>query len=110
MTLPPVTKKKPKETPFPQTTKDDKILFDELASLETYHFIRLGYTVEKRVYKDVYWFNGWFRNLQPEWSKWMPIYSYQTLPFANKMKVMLENRKSYKKFTVEYRLVKDNHG
>lgn len=71
-------------------------------------FVRKGYTIEKRVFKDASFFKGWFKNMVPQWSEWNPVFSYTRLDIANSQKELLEENKAKCTCRTEYRLIKDN--
>ena len=66
-----------------------------------------NYTIEKRVYEDVSFFQKWFRNMEPKWSKWEPIYSFDVLSNASSMFKKLNELSSLKRVKIEYRLIKN---
>ena len=101
MTLPEKT-----QTRLPLNAKQDAILQKELTLVNTDKFIRKDFTVEKRIWKDVFWYQGWFRNLQPEWSEWVPVYTYDKINNASKAINLLNRTKHIKTIKTEYRLVK----
>lgn len=69
--------------------------------------VRRNYTVEKRVHKDAFWYQGWFSSLVPEWSEWEPVYSYTKVKHAGEMYLTLEKNKAYNKVKTEYRFIKE---
>ena len=72
---------------------------EPLASLKK-EVIRRKYTVERRIYKDVFWYQGWFSSLVPEWSDWEPMYSYSKVNHAGSMYKTLMKGKPYNKNTL----------
>lgn len=85
-----------------------KKLMDEIALSEiNYKFIRIKYTIERRVFKDVFYYNGWWRNMTPDWSEWKPIRSYNDVSVAKKVYDLFERRKPFKMLKTEYRMVKE---
>jgi len=69
--------------------------------------IRRNYTVEKRIFKDSKWYNGWFRGMVPEWSEWEAVYSYTKASFAGAMYKQLEKDKHHQKCRTEYRFIRE---
>lgn len=70
-------------------------------------FIRLNYTIESRIWKDVNWLKGWCRNMKPEWSEWDPVYSYSRISNAEKTLNLLVKEKHRRIVKTEYRLIKE---
>ncbi len=67
---------------------------------------KLRYRVESRVYKDVFWFGGYFRNLVPEWSDWIEHGVYYDLECADRVMRILEAKKHLTRGKTEYQIMR----
>lgn len=65
------------------------------------------YNVESRVYKDTFWYRGWFKNLKPHWSEWGNVTSVKSLRVAARMVEDLEMCKGTLSYKAEYRITKN---
>lgn len=72
-------------------------------------FVRKNYTIEKRVFQDMFFFKGWFRNMVPKWSSWIPAFSYTRLDIAESQLELLESKKPYCACRTEYRMIKEKN-
>ena len=65
------------------------------------------YEIQRRVFKDSFWFRGWFKDLKPEWSEWSTLMSFEDLKKSHEVQNIFEKKKIFLKYKVEYRLIKN---
>ena len=68
--------------------------------------IRL-YEIQRRIWEDEHWFKSWYKGIKPKWSEWKQFISSNDLDKAFKIESVLNEQKTYLKYKVEYRLVKN---
>lgn len=70
---------------------------------------KMKYQIQRRYYKDAFWWNAWFSGIKPEWSDWEDFKngSYDDIKSAHVKEDELNKAKSYIKHRVEYRLIKN---
>lgn len=64
------------------------------------------YIIEYRIFKDVSWFKGYFRNMKPGWTDWIIWKAFDNLEELKIVYDRLEAKKSYVQYKTEYRMVK----
>jgi len=67
------------------------------------------YQIQKRTFKDAFFFNAWFNLQKPEWSEWEDFKDgdFDEIDAAYAKQVELNKNKQYFKHKVEYRLIKN---